>query len=155
MSNSIDIERTGVCFEMETLPNWFWICYYIFLLLTLVSGVINWVRQVYSPLAAMTIIFALLTPLVGFVYSIGRPEGLNEFQYVMEQFETRDMWSVYIILVHIYFVIWWFLFLDIWKWIKKIPFKKIWESKAIIMDKMKKRSKQTETTTNHEEIEKK
>ncbi|MBP2076751.1 hypothetical protein [Oceanobacillus polygoni] len=140
---------------METLPNWFWICYYIFLFLTLFSGVINWVRQVYSPLAAMTIIFALLTPLVGFVYSIGRPEGLNEFQYVMEQFETRDMWSVYIILVHIYFVIWWFLFLDIWKWIKKIPFKKIWESKAIIMDKMKKRSKQTETTTNHEEIEKK
>ena len=62
---------------------------------------------------------------------------------------------MFIILVHVYFVVWWFLFLDTWKWIKKVPFNKIMEGKAVIMEKMKKRSKQTETTTNHEEIEKK
>ena len=140
---------------METLPTWFWVCYYIFLILTLISGVINWVRQVYSPLAAITIIFSLLAPLVGFVYSIGRSEGLNEIQYVLEQFKTRDTLSVFIILVHVYFVVWWFLFLDTWKWIKKVPFNKIMEGKAVIMEKMKKRSKQMKTTTNHEEIEKK
>ncbi|WP_339228928.1 hypothetical protein NSQ77_03940 [Oceanobacillus sp. FSL K6-2867] len=135
---------------METLPAWFWVCYYIFLILTLISGIINWVRQVYSPLAAMTIIFSLLTPLVGFVYSIGRTEGINELQYVLEQFKTRDMLSVFIILVHVYFGVWWFLFLDIWKWIKKVPFNEIWENKALIIDKIKKKSKHTETTTSQE-----
>ncbi|WP_249870603.1 hypothetical protein [Oceanobacillus saliphilus] len=106
---------------METLPNWFWIAYYIFIFLTLISGIIYWVRQLYSALAAITIILSLLIPLVGFIYFIGRPEGLNEYEYVMSQFQNRDLWSLFIILTHFYFIVWWFLFLDVWYWLKKIP----------------------------------
>ncbi|MFC4024600.1 hypothetical protein ACFOUV_12415 [Oceanobacillus longus] len=109
---------------METLPNWFWILYYIIIFLTLVSGIINWVRQIYSPLAAVTIILSLLLPLVGFLYSIGRPEGVNEYEYVLAQFQTRNLWSVFIIFVHIYFILWWFLFLNAWQYLKKLtPYK--------------------------------
>ncbi|WP_067724886.1 hypothetical protein [Oceanobacillus damuensis] len=106
---------------METLPTWLWIAYYIFIFLTLISGIVNWARQVYSPLAAITIIFSLLVPLVGFIYYIGRPDGLNEYEYVSAQFQKRDLWSLFIILTHFYFIVWWFLFLNIWNWLKKVP----------------------------------
>ncbi|MGJ9459252.1 hypothetical protein [Oceanobacillus sp. CF4.6] len=109
---------------METLPNWFWVLYYIIIFLTLVSGIINWVRQIYSPLAAVTIILSLLLPLVGFLYSIGRPEGVNEYEYVWAQFQTRNLWSVFIIFVHIYLIVWWFLFLNAWHYLNKLtPYK--------------------------------
>jgi hypothetical protein len=109
---------------METLPNWFWMIYYLIILLTLVSGIINWVRRIYSPLAAITIILSLLIPLVGFLYSIGRPEGVNEFEYVMAQFQMRNIWSAFIVFVHIYFIIWGFIFLNGWHYVKKLaPYK--------------------------------
>lgn len=120
---------------METLPTWFWFCYNLILLATLVGGIINWVRQVYSPMAAITIILSLLVPLVGFVYGVGRGEGLNEIQYVMTQLKERDIWALFIITAHIYFAVWWFLFLNLSKRIKNIPFDK---AKDYIVHKFKK-----------------
>lgn len=105
---------------METLPTWIWIIYYIILFLTLISGIINWVRRIYSPLAAITIILSLLIPLVGFLYSIGRPEGVNELEYVITQFQNRNLWSVFIIFVHIYFIGWGFMFLNGRHYMKKL-----------------------------------
>ncbi|WP_010650242.1 hypothetical protein [Oceanobacillus massiliensis] len=106
---------------METLPNWFWIIYCIYILLTLSSGIINWVRQVYSPLAAITIIFSLLVPLVSFVYGVSRTEGLNEFQYIIAEFRTGSYLAVFIVMAHLYLIAWWFIFLDAWTYLKKTP----------------------------------
>ncbi|WP_087973419.1 hypothetical protein [Oceanobacillus rekensis] len=117
---------------METLPTWFWIIYYIIIFLTLVSGIINWVRRIYSPLAAITIILSLLTPLVGFLYSIGRPVGINEYEYVMAQFQMRNLWSVFIVFAHIYFIIWGFMFFNGWHYLKKlVPYRDMLVEKII------------------------
>lgn len=126
---------------METLPTWFWVCYYIFIFVTLISGIINWIKQVHTPMAAMIIILSLLTPLVGFVYSVGRTEGLNEFQYILQQIKGGNLWAIFISAAHLYFAVWWFIFLDIWKWVSRIPFSQI---KEILINRFKKKEKEKE-----------
>lgn len=97
---------------MLTLPKWFWIIYYIILFSTLISGVINWVRQRYSVLSAITIILSLLVPMVSFVYTVGRTEGLNEFQYLFAQLGSRDPWALFIVLGYLYLLVWWYFFIS-------------------------------------------
>lgn len=97
---------------MLTLPIWVWIIYYIIVFLTLMSGVMNWVRQRYSALAAITIIFSLLVPTVSFVYTVGRTEGLNEFGYLFAQLKARNPWSLFIVLGYLYLVVWWYFFVN-------------------------------------------
>lgn len=97
---------------MQTLPGWFWIIFYIFLCLSLISGTINWVRQRLSALSALTIILSLLVPIVSFVYSVGRTEGLNEFEYIFAQMKTGDLWAVFLIVGYVYLLVWWYLFVS-------------------------------------------
>lgn len=120
---------------METLADGFWIGYYIFLGLTLISGIVNWVKQIYSPFAAAAIILSLFTPLAGFLYFIGRPEGMNEYGYLTTQFQAGDGWAIFLAASHIYFIIWWILFLNIWGLIRKIP-----AGKDKLMKRLKKAS---------------
>lgn len=97
---------------MLTLPMWFWIIYYIILFLTLISGIMNWIRQRYSALSAITIIFSLLVPIMGLVYTVGRTEGLNEFGYLFAQLKARDPWAFFIILGYLYLLVWWYFFVN-------------------------------------------
>jgi len=120
--------------KLETLPIWLWVCYYIFIFITLISGIINWIRQIHSPMAALIIILSLLTPLVSFVYSVGRTEGLNEFQYILEQVNGGNLWAIFILASHLYFIVWWFIFLDVWKLARRIPFSQV---KEILKNKSK------------------
>ncbi|QGS68416.1 hypothetical protein CV093_07165 [Oceanobacillus sp. 143] len=84
---------------METLPNWFWIIYYIFLFFSLVTGLIGLVRQWLSTLSAFTISLSLLAPLVSFVYSIQRSSGVTELEYLIAQLKTGDLWAIFITVI--------------------------------------------------------
>lgn len=95
---------------MLTLPKLFWIIYGIILFFTLITGVINWIRQRYSALSAITIIFSLLVPIVSFVYTVGRAPGQNEFVYLFSQLQAKDPWALFIFLGYIYLLVWWFFF---------------------------------------------
>lgn len=97
---------------MQTLPGWFWIIYYIFLCLSLISGMINWVRQRLSALSALTIILSLLVPTVSFVYTVGRTMGLNEFEYIFAQMKTRDIWAIFLTAGYLYLLVWWYFFVS-------------------------------------------
>ncbi|RDW18121.1 hypothetical protein CWR48_11045 [Oceanobacillus arenosus] len=91
---------------METLPNWFWVIYYIFLLLSLVTGVIGLVRQWLSTLSSFAIILSLLAPLVSFVYVVQRSNGLTELGYLLAQLKTGDLWAIFITVMFLYLIAW-------------------------------------------------
>ncbi|AXI08636.1 hypothetical protein CUC15_06795 [Oceanobacillus zhaokaii] len=91
---------------METLPNWFWIIYYIFLFFSLVTGLIGLVRQWLSTLSAFTISLSLLAPLVSFVYSIQRSSGVTELEYLIAQLKTGDLWAIFITVIFLYLIAW-------------------------------------------------
>lgn len=91
---------------METLPNWFWIIYTIFLFLSLVTGLIGLVRQWLSTLSAFTIALSLLAPLVSFVYTIQRSNDVTEFGYLIAQLKIGNLWAIFITVIFLYLIAW-------------------------------------------------
>jgi hypothetical protein len=50
--------------------------------------------------------------MVAFVYTVGRPEGLNEFKYLFIQLSAKDPWALFVFLGYLYLVIWWYFFIN-------------------------------------------
>ncbi|MCR8966079.1 hypothetical protein O0550_23315 [Brevibacillus halotolerans] len=93
---------------METLPNWFWIIYYLFLLTTLKTALSSLVKkQVLRIVSSFTIIFVCTIPLIGLIHSIERQDGLNEFEYFRGQLQQGEMWTIYSIVGYVYLLVWW------------------------------------------------
>ncbi|RDW19819.1 hypothetical protein [Oceanobacillus chungangensis] len=91
---------------METLPNWFWIMYSIFLFVSLITGLIGLVRQWKSTLSAFTIALSLLAPLVSFVYSIQRSNSITALEYLIAQLKIGDLWAIFITVIFLCLITW-------------------------------------------------
>lgn len=50
--------------------------------------------------------------MVSFVYTVGRTEGLNEFQYLFAQLGSKDPWALFIVLGYLYLLVWWYFFIS-------------------------------------------
>ena len=98
---------------MKTLPNWFWTIYYLFLLITLRSAISSLVKKkVLRIVSSLTIIFVCTIPFIGLIHEIERQEGLNEFEYLIDQLQQEEMWTIYSILGYIYLLVWWGLIIN-------------------------------------------
>lgn len=95
----------------ETLPNWFWVLYYLFLLTTLVTAVFIVIRKKIRSLSMVAIVFTVTIPIIGLINSIGRAEGINEYEHLISQLQQGEIWSMYIILGNLFLLLWWVLFL--------------------------------------------
>lgn len=96
---------------METLPNWFWVTFYIFLLVTLVMAIFTAAKKRMVQLSFLAIVLTLMLPAVGFIYSIGRGEGQNEFEFLAKNLIGGDIWAIFITVMIIYIIFWWILIL--------------------------------------------
>ena len=95
----------------ETLPNWFWTIYYLFLLVTLGTALLSVIKRKMSRLSFIAIVLTLAIPLVSLINSIGRPEEINEFEYLVSQLQQGAIWSVFIMVGYLFLIVWWGLFL--------------------------------------------
>jgi hypothetical protein len=73
----------------ETLPNWFWVLYYLFLLSTLGTAIYSIVKKKGKILPFLTIVFTVTIPIVAFINSIGRAEEMNEFEQFSKSIAKR------------------------------------------------------------------
>ncbi|MFJ8260976.1 hypothetical protein ACIQ4I_03310 [Rummeliibacillus sp. NPDC094406] len=96
----------------ETLPNWFWAIYYLFLLATLGTAIFSVVKRKMKGLSVIAIVFTLTVPIVSLVNSIGRAEGRNEFEHLVSQLQQGAIWSVFVIIGYLFLLVWWVLFLS-------------------------------------------
>ncbi|WP_080874006.1 hypothetical protein [Oceanobacillus timonensis] len=80
--------------------------YGLVILAALLVGVIQWVRRRFEVLAVTAIILSLLLPLVSFLYSINRPEAMNEIAYIWQQARERQGMGVFLLLGHLYILFW-------------------------------------------------
>nr|WP_066299183.1 hypothetical protein [Bacillus sp. FJAT-29937] len=92
----------------ETLPDWFWIIYYLFLLLTLIVAIYRIKLMKIS--SALTIIFVVTVPIVGLINSIGRGIGLNEYEFFTIELQKGSIWTIYSILGYLFILVWWIKF---------------------------------------------
>jgi hypothetical protein len=90
----------------ETLPNWFWVIYYLFLLTTLGTSFLSYIRKKLEILSVIAIVFTVTVPLIGLISSIGRAEGLNEFEFLVNQLQQGSIWSIYTIIGCLYLLVW-------------------------------------------------
>ncbi|KMY43983.1 membrane protein [Bacillus sp. FJAT-27916] len=95
----------------ETLPNWFWTIYYLFLLVTLGTALLSVIKRKMSRLSFIAIVLTLAIPLVSLINSIGRPEEMNEFEYLVSQLQQGAIWPVFIMVGYLFLIVWWGLFL--------------------------------------------
>ncbi|MEC5423786.1 hypothetical protein QGM71_09810 [Virgibacillus sp. C22-A2] len=96
---------------METLSTSFWIFYYIFLFLTLAISTFCYIRQLLSTISVIALILSLATPLISFVFSVQRTEGVNEYHYLVSQIQEKDAWAIFISLGYTYLIVWWIVLL--------------------------------------------
>ncbi|MGX6444865.1 hypothetical protein ACWM35_16765 [Neobacillus sp. K501] len=95
----------------ETLPNWTWVIYYLFLLTTLGTAITSVLRKKMISLSILAIIFAVTVPIISLINSIGRAEGMNEIEHLISQLQQGAIWSMFTIIGYLYLLVWWVLFL--------------------------------------------
>lgn len=109
-----DIEKRGRFIDVGSgIMGSFLIVYILFMVLALTVGIIFWVRSQYRIPAVLSIIFALLAPLLALL-TIAQREGTEAgaFRYFMDQVGIGNTWARMTLIIHIY-LIGWLLFLTI------------------------------------------
>lgn len=91
----------------STMPSWFWNIYYLFIVMTLGAAVYYLIRERGKLLSALAVIFSLTVPWYSLINSIGRPENLNEFEFLLTQLQRGRIWSIYVTLGYLYLFSWW------------------------------------------------
>ncbi|MGE7921135.1 hypothetical protein ACQKM9_19665 [Viridibacillus sp. NPDC093762] len=104
------IERGGKMY-WESLPKWFWIIYYLFLITTFGTAIFNVIRMKMVSLSVITIVFAVSVPIISFANSIGREKGVNEFEHLVTQLQQGSFWSIFVIIAFLYLLVWWVMYL--------------------------------------------
>ncbi|WP_316568776.1 hypothetical protein [Neobacillus sp. YIM B06451] len=94
----------------ETLPSWVWIIYYLFLFLTLGTGILNIFRKRMLGLSIIAIVLTITVPIISMLNSVGRAEGMNEFEHLVAQLQQGAIWSIYSIIGFLYLVVFWTVF---------------------------------------------
>lgn len=91
----------------------FLIFYIIFIVLALSTGIIFWVRYQYRIPSVLSLIFALLAPLLLLLTVAQREKKeAGAFSYLMEQVGAGNTWARITFIIHIYLV-GWMLFLTV------------------------------------------
>ena len=90
----------------------FLILYIMFIVLALSTGIIFWVRNQYSITAVLSLIFALLAPLLALLVVAQRETGVGAYTYLMERVGVGNTWALLTLVIHIY-LIGWLLFLTV------------------------------------------
>jgi len=104
------IKRGEKCMG-ETLPNWVWIIYYLFLIATLGTAIFSVIRKKMVSFSITAIVLTMTVPIISLVNSIGRAEELNEFEHLVLQLQQGSIWSIYALIGIIYLLVWWVMFL--------------------------------------------
>ena len=92
-----------------TLPNWFWVLYYLFFLVTFLAAIFNVVKGRYRGISILSIVLSIITPINFFMISLGRDEGMNEFEYLFNQLQQGGLWSIFTAICFLYLITWWVL----------------------------------------------
>ncbi|GIO21562.1 hypothetical protein [Oceanobacillus sp. J11TS1] len=91
---------------MTDLSNGILFIYGFIILAALLAGIIQWIRRRFEVLAVLAIILTLILPLASFLYSVNRPEGMNEIVYILQQATGSNAIGILLLLGHLYILFW-------------------------------------------------
>jgi len=85
--------------------------YTIFLFLTLLTAIISNFKNKLIPFAYMAIIFSLLAPLIHLIFSTGNTGDTAALPYLLQEFQDRNLWAVFLGFMYIFLTVWLVLFI--------------------------------------------
>ncbi|KUP06202.1 membrane protein [Bacillus coahuilensis p1.1.43] len=95
----------------ETLPQFVWVLFYLFLLSTIGLSIWNLRSKKRYKLALFTIVVTILIPIVGILNSMSRYEGMNELEYLISKLLEGEIWSLLVIIGLLYILVYWCMIL--------------------------------------------
>lgn len=93
-----------------SLPGWFWIIYYFFLIITFGVSIFAIMEKRNRVLSIINLIILITVPAISFINSIGR-SAPNEFQYLIIHLMQGSLWAIYTFVGYLFILVWWILFL--------------------------------------------
>ncbi|MEH6944186.1 hypothetical protein, partial [Bacillus sp. JJ722] len=87
-----------------------WVIYSTFLLITLGLAIFSIIQSKIKSLSIIAIVIICTTPVIGIINSIERENGINEFEHLVIHLRQGSLWAFYIIISHLYILVWWILF---------------------------------------------
>ena len=95
----------------ETLHDWFWTLYYLFFLATLGTAIYSVVKKRRRGLSILVIVITVTVPIISLLNSIGRVEGMDEFEHLFSQLQQGTVWSILTVIGYVFLLVWWGLIL--------------------------------------------
>ncbi|WP_203364566.1 hypothetical protein [Bacillus sp. REN10] len=68
-------------------------------------AIFNVVKKKMKSLSVLAIVFTLTVPIVSLINSIGRVEGMNEFEHLVSQLQQGAIWSVFTIIGYLFLLL--------------------------------------------------
>lgn len=87
----------------------FWIIYYLLLMTIFVRAIYSVIKKKQIPLAMIAILVIISVPMVSLMNSIGRPLGMNEFEFLAREFKQGALWAILTTTGYLYLLVWFFL----------------------------------------------
>lgn len=94
----------------ETLPYWFWIIYYMFIVVSVGVSIFAMYKKNHIVLSSINIFAVISFYFVGLIGNIGRPEG-TELDFFKQNLAEGKFWAIYIVICVFFVLFWWFKFL--------------------------------------------
>ncbi|WP_094700145.1 hypothetical protein [Brevibacillus laterosporus] len=99
---------------MGTMPLWFWVLYYLFILITIILTIVCMIKKKHTLFSAVTLIFTILAPVVFFLNSLTRGYG-NEFEFFYRKLCSGEIWAIFGIVALAEIGYWYFLLIKAYK----------------------------------------
>lgn len=92
-----------------SLPAWFWIIYYVFLIITFSVSIFAIMKKRNRMLSIINLIILITVPAISFINSIGR-SAPNEFQHLIIHLMQGSPWAIYAFIGYLFILVWWIFF---------------------------------------------
>ncbi|MGG0793304.1 hypothetical protein ABE137_04770 [Brevibacillus laterosporus] len=99
---------------MTTMPLWFWVLYYLFILITIILTIVCMIKKKHTLFSAVTLIFSVLAPIVFFLHALTRGYG-NEIEFFFTKFCSGEFWAIFGVVALVEIGYWYFLLLKDYK----------------------------------------
>lgn len=95
----------------ETLPDWFWLGYYLFFFASFGTALSCLVKRRRMPFAFLVFILVFTIPVLGLLNGIERGPDLNEAEHLLQSLQKGEIWSIYIATGYVILLVWWIFFI--------------------------------------------
>lgn len=87
-----------------TLPAWFWIGYYLFILIIFTSSIFNIIKKRMFISSFIALLITITVPMISLINSIDRPVEQNEYEHLLIQLKQGSIWCIYTCIGLVWFV---------------------------------------------------